>query len=199
MKFGVTLFAIFQFACMKYCFTTLLIIAFALCAQGQTTQSDDCVRAIPEPIIKKTVFPKTSFKLIKNKSYPFESVGYEKVQIKNGIDLTIINSGCENYTLTFRFELSNLSHQTEDAKFWYRKAVELMLMVKKGIRSQDTNLIVRGTNAINSYIKKNRKLKYENYIDFGGSDIRDVAVVDKVEKQGRRKYQIEISYSIGPL
>ncbi len=184
---------------MKYYFASLLIIVFVLCAKGQTTQSSDCVRAIPEPIIKKQVFPKKSFQLEKRKSYPFESVGYEKVQIKNGINLTIINSGCENYTLTFRFEVSNLSHKTEDTRFWYRKAVELMLMVKKGIRSQDKNLITRGTNAINSYIKKNRKLKYENYIDFGGSDIRDVAVVDKVKKQGRKKYQIEVSYSIGPL
>jgi hypothetical protein len=184
---------------MKYCFASLLIIAFVLCAKGQTTQSSDCVRAIPEPIIKKTVFPKTSFKLVKGKSYPFESVGYEKVQIKNGLNLIIINSGCENYTLTFRFEVSNLSHKIEDARFWYRKAVELMLMVKKGIRTPDTGLINRGTNAINSYIKKNRKLKYENYIDFGGSEIRDVAVVDKVKKQGRKKYQIEVSYGVGPL
>ncbi len=189
----------FEIADMKYYFTSLLIIAFVFCGQGQITQSDDCVRAIPEPIIKKQVFPKTSFRLVKGKSYPFESVGYEKVQIKDGLNLTIINSGCENYTLTFRFEVSNLSHKTEDARFWYGKAVELMLMVKKGIRSQDTDLIKRGTNAVNSYIKKNRKLKYENYIDFGESEIRDVVVVDKVKKQGLKNYQIEISYSIGPL
>ncbi|MGI8494894.1 MAG: hypothetical protein ACR2L1_06230 [Pyrinomonadaceae bacterium] len=190
---------IFEIAGMKYYFTSLLILTFVFCGQGQTTQSDDCVRAIPEPIIKNQVFPKTSFKLVKGKSYPFESVGYEKVQIKDGLNLTIINSGCENYTLTFRFEVSNLSHNIKDANFWYGKAVELMLMVKKGIRSQDTGLITKGTNAINSYIKKNRELKYENYIDFGGSEIRDVVVVDKVKKQGLKKYQIEISYSIGPL
>ncbi len=184
---------------MKYCFACLLIIAFVLCAQGQASQSGECVRAIPEPIIKKQVFPKKSFKLEKSKSYPFESVGYEKVQIENSLNLTIINSGCENYTLTFRFELSNLSHRIEDTRFWYRKAVELMLMVKKGIRSQDSSLINRGTNAVNSYIKKNIKPKYENYIDFGGSEIRNVAVVNKVKKQGQKKYQIEISYGIGPL
>lgn len=184
---------------MKYPFVALLILTFVLCGQAQTTQSDDCVRAVPEPIIKKQIFPKTSFKLEKGESYPFESVGYEKVEINNNLNLTIINSGCENYTLTFRFEIGNLSHKIEDTKFWYRKAVELMLMTKKGIRSEDVNLITRGTNAIRSYTERNRTLKYGNYIDFGGKEIRDTAVLDKVKKQDAKKYRIEISYSIGPL
>ena len=190
---------IFQITDMKYFFASLLIIAFVLCGQAQTSQSSECVRAIPEPIIKKRVFPKSSFKVEKNKSYPFELTGYEKIKINNKLNLTIINSGCENYTLTFRFEAGNLSHKIEDTKFWYKKAVELMLMTKKGIRSQDISLINRGTNAVSSYIEKNKKLKYENYIDFGGSEIRDVVVVEKVKKQGLKKYRIEISYSIGPL
>ncbi len=184
---------------MKYFFAFLLLTVFVLCGRAQTTQSDDCVRAIPEPIIKKQVFPKTSFTLVKNKSYPFEAIGYEKVQIENNLNMTIINSGCENYTLTFQFELGGLSHKIEDTKFWYKKAVELMLMTKKGIRSQDVSLINRGTNALSSHIGKNKTLKYEDYIDFGGSEIRDVVAVNKVKKQGLKKYQIEISYSIGPL
>ncbi len=184
---------------MKYLFALLLSITFVLCGRGQTLQSSDCVRAIPEPIMIRRVFPKKAFKLEKNKSYPFESIGYEKVQIKNGLNLTIINSGCENYTLTFQFDLSGFSHKIEDTNFWYRKTVELMLMTKKGIRPQDINLINRGTKAVSSYIEKNGKPKYENYIYFGGSEIRDVVVVNKVKKQGLKKYRVEISYGVGPL
>lgn len=184
---------------MKYSFAALLMLAFALCGYGQTTQSDVCVRAVPEPIIKKRVFPKTMFNLVKNNSYPFESIGYEKVNIKNNLNLTIVNSGCENYTLTFRFEISNIEHKIEDTRFWYKKAVELMLLTKKGIRAQDVNLVGRGTNAIVSYIKKNRSLRYGNYIEFGGDEIKDTAVLEKVKKQVSGKYQIEISYGIGPL
>jgi hypothetical protein len=66
--------------------------------------SFECVRAEPEPVVKKNIYPKTEFRLETNKEFPFQKLGYETVEFKNGDKLLIEHVGCENYTLIFRFE-----------------------------------------------------------------------------------------------
>ena len=158
----------------------------------------ECVRAIPVPILKKSVFPKKTFTLTTNKENSGEKIGNEKVRVNKDVDLTIINAGCENYTLTFQFSVKNVNRNSNDTKFWYSKAIELMNSVKKGIRSADVSLITRGLRAINSYQNKTKNPKFENYIDFGGKDIRDVVALSKVSKKGL-EHKVEISFSVGPL
>ncbi len=182
---------------MKVIFTTVFVLLSA-CSIFSQSPVMECVRSIPEPILKKSVFPKRTFTKTKNKENTGETIGYEKVKVNNNVDLTIKNWGCENYTLTFQFLLGNQSQKTSNTKFWYNKAIELMNLVKKGIRKEDINLINRGLKAVSVYKNKSKNLKYENYINFGGTVIEDVVVLERVVRQGR-KYKVEISFGVGPL
>ena len=173
----------------------VLLLAFSAFSQESVME---CVRSVPEPILKKSVFPKKTFTKTKNKENTGETIGFEKVKVNKNVDLTIKNQGCENYTLTFQFLVGNQSQKTSDTKFWYGKAIELMNSVKRGIRSEDVNLINRGLKAISAYQNKSKNPKYENYIEFGGTEIRDVIVLKRVVKQGR-KHKVEISFGVGPL
>ena len=148
--------------------------------------------------MKKSVFPKRTFTKTKNKENTGETIGFEKVRVNRNIDLTIKNWGCENYTLTFQFLISNQRQKTSDTKFWYGKTIELMNSVKKGIRSSDINLINRGLNAVTAYYLNAGNPKYRNYISFGGTDIEDVVVLENVTKHSK-KHKVEISFGIGPL
>jgi hypothetical protein len=178
-------------------FASLVFISF-VCVNAQTKADVDCVRSVPEPILSKKYFPTATFSLTKNKENPSEQIGTEKIKLNKNTSLTIKNWGCENYTLTFRYELNKFSHKLEDTKFWYKKAIELMKQIKSGIRSADKSLIERGTNALSSYIKKTKKPKFETDISFGGKEIRDIVIVNKARKQGQ-KYQLEVTFSVGHL
>ncbi len=182
---------------MKVVFSTIFVL-FLTCSIFSQKPVMECVRSIPEPILKKSIFPKRSFTKTKNKENTGETIGYEKVRVNKNVDLTIKNWGCENYTLTFQFLIRNQSQKISNTKFWYDKAIELMNSVKKGIRAEDVNLINRGLKAISAYRKKTKNPQYANYIDFGGKVIEHVVVLEKVVKQGR-KNKIEISFGVGPL
>ena len=182
---------------MKGFFLTIFVLLVTFSAFSQEPVME-CVRSIPEPILKKAVFPKKTFTTTKNKENAGETIGFEKVKVNKNVDLTIKNWGCENYTLTFQFLVGNQRQKISDTKFWYDKAIMLMNSVKKGIRSQDVNLINRGLKAISRYRVKAKHPKYENYISFGGTVIEDVVVLEKVVKRGK-KHKIEISFGIGPL
>jgi hypothetical protein len=178
-------------------FASLIFISF-ICVNAQSKADFECVRSVPEPILSKKYFPLKTFSLSKNTENPSERIGTEKVKLDKNTSLTIKNWGCENYTLTFRYEISGFSHKSADSKFWYKKAIELMKQVKSGIRSTDKSLIERGTNALSSYIKKTKKPKFETDISFGGKEIRDIVIVNKARKQGQ-KFQLEVTFSVGPL
>lgn len=182
---------------MKHSLIFLMLAVFVVGGRAQETQSSECVRATPERIFKKRVFPQATFALRKNKSFPFEQIGTEKLTLKNGDKLTVKNFGCENYSLSFRFETARFSRRVNDTKFWYKTAVQLIRQTIKGLRAP--GLIVRGTEALNLYIKNNKKLEFEAEIDFGGSGIRDVASVSKVKRRGGKKFEVEVSFGVGPL
>lgn len=159
--------------------------------------SFECVRAEPEPIIKKEVFPKTTFRLEKNKEFPHQNLGYETVEFENGDKLLIENVGCENYTLIFHFETDRFTGKTDDVRFWYKTAAELIAQVNKG--TNEPYLIKSGLKALNSYIKKNEQLKFAEEIDFGGSEIREVVTFNEIKKLKNDKVEIIISFGAGPL
>ena len=182
---------------MKDFFLEIFVLMLTVSAFSQEPLMK-CVRSVPEPILKKSVFPKTTFTKTKNKENTGETIGSEKVRLDKNTDLTIKNWGCENYTLTFQFLVKNESQKTSNTKFWYGKAIDLMNSVKKGISKEDINLINRGLKAISAYKNKTKNPKYENYIEIGGTEIRDVVVLEKVAEQGN-KHKVEISFGIGPL
>lgn len=159
--------------------------------------SPECVRSKPEPIINKEVFPRTAFRLEKNKKYPFEYLGYETVEFENGDRLLIENTGCENYTLVFRFETSRFSGKTNDAKFWYEKSAELIGQVIDGIR--EPNTINDQVKALNSYIEKDDPLKFNEEIEVAGEGIKENVRLGKIKKLKNKKVEIVLSFNTGPL
>jgi hypothetical protein len=181
---------------MKHLLLSLLITCFGICINAQT-QSDECVRAAPKPIVIKKIFPKTTFVIKKNKAFPFELKGFETVNFKNGDKLVIENGGCENFTLIFRFETDRFSEKPADVKFWYQKSIQLMREMLSGI---DAPIALRqGTNALASYLKKTSRPKFNQEIDFGGTEIRDTTSLVSVKKINQNRYKIELFFSTGPL
>jgi hypothetical protein len=169
---------------------------------GQTPadnkDSFECVRAVPTAIINKKVFPKTIFTLQKNKEFPFNQLGFETVEFKNGDKLTIEHVGCENYTLVFNFKTKRFVGKPDEVRFWYQTATQLVEQTIKGLR--EPNLIVRGNKALTLYIKRNKNLKFDEEIDFGGEDIREVVSVSRAEKQSEEgEDEITVSFGVGPL
>lgn len=166
-------------------------------AADDDQNSPECVRAKPEPIINKEVFPKTTFKLEKNKKRPFEYLGYETVEVENGDRLLIENIGCENYTLVFRFVTSRFSGKTNDARFWYEKSAELIGQMMNGIR--EPNTITDQVKALNSYIEKDNPLKFNEEIEIADEGIKENVRLEKIKKLKNKKVEIVLSFNTGPL
>ncbi len=166
-------------------------------AKADGKSSFECVRPEPEPIIKKEVFPDTTFRLEKNKEFPFQHLGYETVEFKNGDKLLIENVGCENFTLILHFEVAGFPDKMDDTRFWYKKSADLIAQANKGIN--DIYLINGGLKALNSYIKKNKQLEFKKEIDFGGSEIKYVVSLDEVEKLKDNRVEITVSFGAGAL
>ena len=153
----------------------------------------DCTRGVAEPIIKKTVYPQTTFVL-----QPDSITGVERVSFDNGDSLTIKNWGCEYFVLTFRFETSRFKADTTSLKFWYVTTYKIMTEIEHGIDAPID--IEKGLQALSNYISKNVfDLKLQTEIDFGGDEIRSFVSVDRVEKITDKKYAVEISFATGPL
>jgi len=164
---------------------------------SESLSEKDCVRGVAEPIIKKSVFPNTEFKLQLDKI-----TGIETVVFDNNNRLTIKNWGCESYCLTFRFETTRFQEDTTNLQFWYKKAVLLMSEIVVGLDSPIN--IEKGTKELINFIDKYQSNNYTNLklqeeIDFGGDDIRDYVAIDRIQKIDDNKYAIEISFVTGPL
>ena len=112
-----------------------LVAIFVVNTSAQEATSSECTRGKPARILNKRVFPKTTFRLKKNKSYPFEYTGFETVKLKNGDNLTIKHYGCDNYSLSFRFQTSRFSGNANRVKFWYRNAVKLIIPISKNLQN----------------------------------------------------------------
>ena len=159
----------------------------------------DCVRGQAEPIVKKKVYPNTTFAL-----QPDKLTAYETVTFDNQDKLIIHNWGCKYYVLTFRFETSRFQENVENLPYWYQKAHLLMTEIMKGL---DTPFVTSKELATlkaftDEKIKTNPKsFKLGEEIERSGDDseIRNFITVDKIEKLTDKKFGIEISFSIGPL
>jgi hypothetical protein len=160
-------------------------------------QNEKCARGKAEPIINKTVYPKTTFVL-----QPDSLSGIETVTFDNGDKLTIKNWGCEYYVLTFRFETSRFQRDTTDLKFWFKTATGLVTEIFNGVDSPID--IKKGITQLANHIDSDqptnfRNLKLGDEIDFGGNEIREFVSVDRIEKLTDKKYVVEISFATGPL
>lgn len=161
-------------------------------AQTAEQNQSDCTRAIPVRVVKKAIFPNTTFKLNRAKR-----TGTETIAFDNGDKLIITNAGCEYYYLGFRFETSRFSARPTDTKYWYKKAVELIEQTEEGIDAPVQ--LDDAVRALEKYIQKTGKPKYEEEIDYGGQDIRTFVTFNKTVKLPKGKYALEIAFAVGPL
>lgn len=162
-------------------------------ALAQTTQLTDCTRATPTRIVKKSVFPKTTFKLSRDRR-----TGTETVKFSNGDRLIITNAGCEYYYLGFRFETRRFSARTANTKYWFAQAVKLIAELEKGINAQSIQ-IPTAVRALKKYIKKTPQPKVGEEIDYGGTDIRTFVAVKKIKRLPKGKFALELYFAVGPL
>lgn len=181
----------------------LVLLIDTLNTKHQTYQDEskdlreDCIRGQAEPIVLKSVFPNTHFRLNADSLSGIETVDFE-----NGDKLIINNWGCEYYTLTFRFETLRFQGDIVDIPFWYKKAVILVGELVDGIDSPID--IKKGIDKLTNYIEANSKNNYANLkfgeeIDFGIEGTRIFVSLDQIEKLSKDKFAITISFSVGPL
>lgn len=160
---------------------------------NDATKPEDCTRAVPDSIVKKSVFPQTTFDLSED-----ERTGTETVLFSNGDKLTITNAGCEHYYLSFRFESKRFNAPATDTKFWFKRAIELIEETQSGINDASVQM-KKAAVALESYIKKTKEPQFGDEIDYGGRDIRTFVTVEKVEKLSEGKFALEINFAVGPL
>jgi hypothetical protein len=164
-------------------------------ASTKTAAEDDysdCIRGQATSVIKKTIYPISTFKLNDD-----NHTGTEIVDLKNGDKLIINNTGCEYYVLTFRFETIRFQADTTDIKFWMDKAAILMTEIEDGLDAPlDTP---GGTLATRKYLDENKTYSLGEEIVYDDDVIRDFVTFDRIQKISDTKYAIEISYATGPL
>jgi hypothetical protein len=171
----------------------ILLTAISLVPFSSSGQQADCVRGEATPVIRVSVFPKSVFSL-----QPDSLTAIETVTFDNGDRLIINNWGCTWYTLTFRFETSRFKADTGALKYWYLAAYRLVNEIKNSINAPID--IEKGIQALNGYLSRNAfALKLQDEIDFGGKEIRDIVMLERISRIGPGRYAVTLSFATGPL
>ncbi len=157
----------------------------------------DCKREVATPVVKKSVYPKTTFQLQADKLTAIETV-----ELDNGDKLIIKNWGCKYYALTFRFETTRFQKETTNVGFWYKRAVTFVNEVSKGIDApieigQATEILVGKIeeDVPNAY----QNLKFGEEIEVANGNVPEFVSVDKVEQLSDQKFAVEVTIARGPL
>lgn len=156
-------------------------------------QIEDCTRAVPESIVKKSVYPQTTFDLSEDKR-----TGIETVIFPNGDRLIITNAGCDYFYLGFRLESKRFSARPTDTKYWFKRAVEFIEETENGINDEPIQM-GKAVTALKSRLKKTKKPRFGEEIDYGGDDIRTFVTVKEVQILAKGKFALEITFAVGPL
>jgi hypothetical protein len=167
--------------------------------QATPTEKFECARPVPEPIVKKAVFPNTRFTLSKtDESGQNIPSGTEEVKFNNGDQLTITNSGCEYVTLRFRFETSRLARgRIRDSKYLYSRSAWLMRQTLPGLNTPLR--LAQGIKALEKYATQNTQPVLDKKIDYGNAEIRSVVKLVEVKSLPNRKVAVEVLFYYGPL
>jgi hypothetical protein len=186
------------FGVLLFCPVFFSLFSATMLAQGQASKPVECVRSIPQPIVKKTVFPNTNFAL-KDIDYVGVVVplGLETVQFSNGDKVTITNSGCENFTLSFQFETSRFTGRVQDTKYWFARSVELMKQLEPGL---ETSLnLKQGIAMMEKYMMTTVNPSIGHEIDYGSQEIRSIVQLADVKQLGNQSFTVKVIFSTGPL
>ena len=169
----------------------------------------DCAGNPPGNNINDSVFPHSKYVFDKDSMN-----SYSWVTIKNGDKLLLINSSCDAVTLDFQFTTSRFSADTNDYKYWYPKALELMKEVEKGIYDSPVR-IPHGIDTLQSFITHypdSLTLRHVIRYDYDANPPDDVTTdantynsyedmfphmyISRIEGLADKKYMIEIYFSI---
>jgi hypothetical protein len=186
------------FGVLLFCPVFFSLFSATMLAQGQASKPVECVRSIPQPIVKKTVFPNTNFAL-KDIDYVGVVVplGLETVQLSNGDKVIITNSGCENFTLSFQFETSRFTGRVQDTKYWFARSVELMKQLEPGL---ETSLnLKQGIAMMEKYMMTTVNPSIGHEIDYGSPEIRSIVQLADVKQLGNQSFTVKVIFSTGPL
>lgn len=160
-------------------------------------QGEDCTRGAAEPVVRKKVFPKTTFRLL-----PDKHSGLETVALPSGDRLLIRHEGCEYYMLTFRFETTRFRQSPTDLELWFRNAAQLLTEAAPGLDAPVN--IPAGLRALRAYINGHKQgstqpVALGEEIGYGTESLPSFVVVEKVEKLAGAKTAVEVSFAVGPL
>ena len=158
-----------------------------------TSQLTDCTRAAPTRIVKKSVYPKTTFKLSRDRR-----AGTETVKFRNGDRLIITNAGCEYFYLGFRFETRRFSARAANTKYWFARAAQLIAEIETGINAPSIQ-IPDALRALRKYIEKTARPRIGEELDYGGTDIRTFVAVKQIKRLPQGGFAIELYFAVGPL
>ncbi|RTQ47858.1 hypothetical protein EJV47_18235 [Hymenobacter gummosus] len=154
-------------------------------------QDDGCVRGLPEPVLNKAVFPTATFQLNKARRE-----GLETARLGGGTRLSLRNSGCEYYTLTFRFE-GQLGTTPTDTRGWYRQAAALLRQTAPGLQASVHPLQAATALTRAAAARAAPALNQELY--YGGNDVREYVTLDQARRVGSNGYFLELTVALGPL
>jgi hypothetical protein len=152
--------------------------------------SDDCVRSIPEPIVIRSKFPNSVFKLK-------DRIGYETLKFNNGDLLEIQNRGCEYYSILFSIKTSRYIADSNDFKGSCEQFICLLDQIKPAI---DCSIdIDRAIDAIKTFENNPDSLRFDSEIIIEEGEIREFASVNRIDRISKNESLFEIVISIGPL
>ncbi len=166
--------------------------------RAQDSKPTACVRSIPQPIVRKSVFPDANF-TIQNIDYVGVVVplGLETLELSNGDKVIITNSGCENFALSFQFETSRFTGKVQDTKYWLARSVELMRLIELGV---DTPVdLQQGINMLEKYLNTVANPVIGHEIDYGDQEIRSIVQLADVRQLGNQSFGLKVIFSVGPL
>ncbi len=189
---------------MKILTTILIFLAFIdpIFINTQTTQAAttqyNCARPIPEPIVKKSIFPNTKFVLrrIDEDGRAIPS-GIETVIFNNGDRLDITNAGCEMFTLNFRFETIQLSGKMKDKNYLYNRSAWLMSQILPGLKPSIN--LTGGIAALKKYAAKQIGHEIGQEIVYSNGEMRSVVSLSQIKQLPNKKVVVEILFYYGPL
>ncbi len=151
----------------------------------------DCIRGRAEPVVRKTVYSKATFKWNEDNRTATESI-----ELNGGEKLVVHNWGCEYYALTFRFETERFQADTTEINFWIDKGLLLMKEIRNGVDSPLD--LLGGEVALKNYLTKN-EYNLGDGIEYGNETIPSTLTIDRIQKINDKRFAIELTYSIGPL
>ncbi len=163
---------------MRNLFFILTFLPFTLAAQENVLESNDCVRSIPEPLMKKSEVTDWSFELD-----TLTRIGYERAVTANGDTLLLENKGCEYFWVEFEFKFAGNTNATDiEILRHYLNLADRVVDFNFGY--QDAYNILKGLP----------KIEYEKEYYLNDNEIAEQFSLLKLDQTG-----INFSFGIGPL